>query len=217
MRIDQFIVLFYIFFWVVRINGCVRRGRQPLLRGPEWFFSVHVQHDFYTSAGRKILHRYWMRMLIPFAVDIPIATAIFLSGRLTLLNWLILGLCALIHINHLYSVDLAERQARRFAVPGAEQPIAAMALSLEPRRLRDYSNRKVEWGLAVSTLVALAWLLRYYFAAPEHHNLHLVFGVPVCFLYLQLGMLFVKLDCGMAYTGPTGAGGRAHESSRRDS
>ena len=192
LDVNLFHVIFYIFFWVVRINGCFRRGRQPLLRGPGWFFNVHVRHDFYTGAGRKILHRYWMRMLIPFAVDIPVATAIFFSGRFLLFNWLILGLCALIHINHLYSVDLAERQARAFAVPEAEQPVASMALSLQPRRLRDYTNRKVEWALALSATFGLAWLIRYYFTAPEHHNLQLVFGVPILLLYLQIGMLLVK-------------------------
>jgi len=192
MQINQFIVLFYIFFWVVRINGCFRRGRQPLIRGPEWFFNVPVQHGFYTGAGRKILHRYWMRMFIPFAVDIPVAIGIFLSGHLLLLNWLIAGLCVLIHVNHSYSVDLAERQAQPFAAPEAERPAASMALSLKPRRLRDYADRKVEWALALANIVAFAWLVRYYLAAPEHHDLRLVFGVPVFLLYLQIGMLFVK-------------------------
>jgi hypothetical protein len=189
---DQYVVIFYILFWVVRINGCIRRGRQPLLRGPEWFFSVPVQPDFYTGAGKKLLHRYWMRMLIPFAVDIPIAIAIFVSGRLQFLALLVVGLGALIHINHSYSVDLAERQARRFAVPEAEQPVASVVLSLKPRRLRDYANRKVEWALALANIGALAWLVRYYFAAPEHHNLRLVFGLPVFYLYTQVGLLFVK-------------------------
>jgi hypothetical protein len=192
MNINLYILTFYIFFWVVRINGCVRRGRQPLLRGPEWFFNVHVQPNFYTGPGRKILHRYWMRMFVPFAVDIPVAIAIFLSGRPEYLNWLILCLAALIHINHSYSVDLAERQARPFAVPEAEHPVPSMVLSLTPRRLRDYSNSKVEWALALSSLVTLAWLVRYYFAAPEHHNLRLVFGVPARLLYLQMGLLLAK-------------------------
>jgi len=192
MNSEQFTVIYYILFWVIRINGCVRRGRQPLLRGPDWFFNIHVQPGFYTGAGRRILHRYWMRMFIPFAVDIPVATAIFLSGHLFLLNVLMLGLCALIHINHLFSVDLAERQARPFALPEAEAPVASMMLSLTPRRLRDYTNRKVEWALALSSMVALAWLTRNYLAAPEHHNLRLVFGVPAIFLYFQLGWLFVK-------------------------
>jgi hypothetical protein len=108
------------------------------------------------------------------------------------LNWLILALCAVIHITHSFSVDLAQRQARRFAVPEAARPVASLALSLKPRRLRDYTNRKVEWALALSSLLALACLLRYYFAAPEHHDLRLVFGVPARFLYLQFGLLLVK-------------------------
>src|SRR6202050_187879 len=132
---DKYVVILYIFFWVVRIRGCFRRGRQPLLRGPEWFFNVHVRPDFYTGAGKKLLHRYWMRRLMPFAVDIPIAAAIFLSGRLQLLNFLLWALPILTPINHPCSVSLAERQAQPF--PDAAQPVAEMALSLTPRRLRD--------------------------------------------------------------------------------
>jgi hypothetical protein len=192
MPVNQWAEIFYILFWVVRINGCVRRGRQPLLRGPGWFFNVQVQPDFYSGAGRKILHHYWFRMLIPFAVDIPVATVIFLFGHLVFLNLLIAVLCVLIHINHSFSVDLAERQARPLAIPEAEQPVASVILSLKPRRPRDYTNRKFEWVLAVSCMTGFAMLVRYYFAAPENHNLRLVFGVPAFYLYLQVGMLFVK-------------------------
>jgi hypothetical protein len=46
--------------------------------------------------------------------------------------------------------------------------------------------------MALSSLAAILWLLRYYFAAPEHHNLRLAFGVPALYLYLQLGLLYVK-------------------------
>lgn len=192
MAVNFFLIGFYAFFWAVRINGCIRRGRQPLLRGREWFFNIHVQPDFYAGAGREILHRYWMRMLIPFAVDIPLAVAIFVSGRLMLLNLLILGLCALIHINHCYSVDLAERKARRFAVAEAERPVVSIALCLKPRRLRDYTNRKLEWVMGLSTAFTLVWLVRYYFAAPEHHHLRVVFAAPLFLLYTQIGALLVK-------------------------
>jgi hypothetical protein len=61
----QYSITFYALFWVVRVYGCARRGRQPLLRGPEWFFNVHVSPDFYHGDGRKPLHWYWLRMLIP--------------------------------------------------------------------------------------------------------------------------------------------------------
>jgi len=192
MSLTQYIVTFYILSWAVRIRGWVRRWRQPQLRGQEWFFNVHVQPGFYTGAGRKILHAYWMRIFIPSAIDIPVATAIFISGHLLLLRWLILALAVLIHLNHVFSVDLAERQARSFAVPEAEQPVRSMVLSLKTRRLRDYSNRKLEVALAVSYGVALAWLVWYYFAAPDHQNLRLVFAVPIFLLYVQTGMVLVK-------------------------
>src|SRR5262249_28679483 len=185
-------LIVYVLFWIIRINGCVRRWRQPLLRGPEGFFNVRVRHEFYSGPGRKILHRYWMRIFIPFAVDIPLAIAIFLSGRFSLLIWLILGLTALIHANHLVSVDLAERQARAFAVAEEEEPVASLMLSLKPRRLRDYSNLKLEFILALSTIVSIAWLLSYYLAAPEHHNWRFVLGRPLLLLYIQAGLLFVK-------------------------
>lgn len=192
LTVGESIVIMYLLFWLVRIRGCFRRWRQPLLRGPQWFFNVHVQPGFYDGAGRRILHRYWMRMFIPFALDIPAAIFIFLTGRLIMLNWLILALCALIHINHVFSVDLAERQARRFAVAEAERPVTSVALSLQPRRLRDYTNYKFEWAIAVPSLLALAWLTGYYFSAPAHHNIRLVYFVPLYCLYLQFGALYVK-------------------------
>ena len=70
MQINQCIVIVYIFFWVVRINGCIRRGRQPLLRGPEWFFNIPVQPGFYTGAGRKLLHRYWIWFAAWMAISV---------------------------------------------------------------------------------------------------------------------------------------------------
>jgi hypothetical protein len=172
-------VIFYALFWVIRINGCVRRGRQPLLRGPEWFFHVHVPPDFYAGAGKRLLRRYWIRMMIPFAVDVPIATWIILSGRLVLLNWLVVGLCALIHINHLISVDLAERQALAFAV---SEPGAALVVSLTPRRLRHYANFKVELVLVLTTVCALIW----------RHDLRASWKVAAFLVYVHLGLVYLK-------------------------
>jgi hypothetical protein len=89
-------------------------------------------------------------------------------------------------------VDIAEREARRFAIPEDEQPAAAVSLSLRPRRLRDCTNPRLEWGLALSTLAAFLWLLRDYFAAPDHRDLRYVFSFPILYLYVQMGLLFVK-------------------------
>jgi len=89
-------------------------------------------------------------------------------------------------------VDLAERQARAFAVAEDEKPVASLMLSLKPRRLRDYTNPKLELVLGLSTVLAIAGLVRYYLAAPEHHDWRFVFGSPVLLLYIQAGLLFLK-------------------------
>jgi hypothetical protein len=189
---SQFILIFYLVWWGARIRGCFRRWPQPLLRGSEWFFNVHVQPGFYSGPGKTILHGYRMRMFIPFVLDIPILTSILIPGYGQYFIWLLLAQAGVIHLNHVYSVDAAERRARPFAIPDAEQPVAAVSLSLQPRRLRDYTNPKLEWALALSYVATFLWLLRYYFAAPEHHNPRHVFGVFVFYFYLQLGLLFVK-------------------------
>jgi hypothetical protein len=184
MTVERYTVIFYALFWLVRINGCIRRGKQPLLRGRDWFFTVAVQPGFYEGAGKRILHHYWMRMLIPFVIDIPVAAAIFLSGRVVLMNILIIALCAIIHVNHAINVGIAERQARMIAAAPAEEPVAQMLLSLTPRRLRDYTNPMLERVLAFSCLFAVLYLFRHY--TPR------LMIVTAFLLYLQLGMLFLK-------------------------
>src|SRR5215471_17553398 len=192
MSADQFLVIAYLFIWGgARIRGCFRRWQQPLLRGQEWFFNVHVKPDFYSGPGKKILRRYWTRMFIPFAVEVPIATAIFISGHISYLAWLILGIAAFVHVNHVFSVDLAERQARKFALPEAEEPVAAVVLSLKTRRVSDYSNRQVERFINFSTIIGIAWVVRDYLATPGHHSLQ-IFAGPALLLYAQAGFLLAK-------------------------
>lgn len=188
----EYAVIFYILFWPIRIRGCFRRWRQPLLRGAEWFFDVPVQPGFYEGPGKKLLRQYRWRMMIPFAVDIPIALVIILTGHLQALGWLVIGLGILIHLNHIYSVDLAERHAAPWAASQAEEPVAVMASSLSPRRLRDYTSLRTEIVIALPTVIGFLWLVRYYFTAPAHQDPRLVFGLPLVYLYIQLGTLLVK-------------------------
>jgi hypothetical protein len=88
-------------------------------------------------------------------------------------------------------VDLAERQARPFAVPGRGQPVSRIALSLHSRRLRDYANPRIEWTIGLLSIGTIAWLTRYYLAAPDRHDVRFVFGAPLLVLYVQAGMLVV--------------------------
>lgn len=191
MSFNQLIVIFYIFLCGgSRIRGCFRRWRQPLLRGPEYFFNVRVQPDFYSGQGKKLLDRYRLRMLMPVALEIPVAIAIFISGHFDYLMWLVLAMGILIHVNHVFSVDLKERQARELAVTEAEEPVPAMVLSLKTRRLSDYSNRPFERVLLFTTIAAIACMVRFYMA-PGHHDWR-VFTLPVLVLYLEGGLLLAK-------------------------
>jgi hypothetical protein len=192
MSKDQMVVFLYVVLWAGHISPFIRRWRLPLLRGPEWFLGVRVRPDFYTGPGRKILNRYRLRLLLPFVLEIPLVAAVLIFGHPQQLVWVMLWRAAFIHLNRLFSTDLAERQARPFAAEGAEQPVTSVLLSLKPRRLADYTNLKLEAAMALASLATVAWLLRYYFSAPEHHNFRLVLGAPLLLLYLQVGLLFIK-------------------------
>jgi hypothetical protein len=194
MSPKQFELVYYAFLcalWVAsRTRGCFRRWRQPLLRGPEWFFNVQVQPGFYDGEGAKLLRAYRLRMLSTLGLDV--VAFVVLLGHILFLPWFLLTMTVFIHVFHLFSVDLAERQARAYAVPEAEQPVATVALSLKRRTLRDYSNLRLEAAMAIATVIAIAWLVRYYLAVPGYHNVRLVFGGPILLLYIQAGFLFAK-------------------------
>lgn len=189
---DWFVVVFYAMYWVLRVIGCARRGRQPLLRGREWFFDVRVQDGFYDGPGKAILQQYWLRMMIPLAIDVPWAIWIVQRGSLFQLNYVILAVSCVIHVNHLLSVRIAEGQARPYAVPESTRPARRLALSLAPRRLRDYSSPRFERALALVSIGAIAWLTRYYFMSPSRPTPRVVFAVPLYMVYLQIGMLIIK-------------------------
>ncbi len=192
MTTNQMIVATYLAFWLVRINPFLRRWRQPLLRGPEWFFNVPVQPGFYAGPGADILRRYRMRIFLPFAIDIAAVTVILILGKPALIGWLLIFLVVFIHGNHLFSVDLAQRRARPYAVPGSDKAVPAMALSLKRRRLADYTNRRLEALIALISVGVFLWLARYYMAGSGGKTFREVFGAPLFLLYLQLGVLLVK-------------------------
>src|SRR5258708_29002029 len=112
--LQHYITLCYLLFWITRIRGVIRRVKQPRLRGTSWFFDIPVETGFYEGPGRRILRGYWLRMALPFALDIP-AIAMLMTGRTTSLMWIIVALVPVIHLNHVYNVSLAERQAWQFA------------------------------------------------------------------------------------------------------
>jgi len=192
MSVNQMLITMLILNTAARVRGCFRRWQQPVVRGPEWFFNVPVQAGFYTGPGKKILHGYRLRMFAPIAVEILLTAVIFLSGHFIYFYFLVIAASIAVHVNHLFSVDLAERQARRFAATEAEQPVSSVMLSLTPRRLSDYSSRTVERFIIFGSVGTIAWLVRYYLHSPAEHSIRAVFGLPALLIYYQLGFLLVK-------------------------
>lgn len=192
-HLQHYAVLVYVLFWVSRIRGVVRRGKQPHLRGPNWFFNVPVPAGFYEGPGRRILRGYWLRMAIPFALDIP-AIGMLLTGYASWLPWLIVAMVPIIYGNHMYNVNIAERQAWHYAKPEDAQAAvtSTVGLSLTPRRLKDYTNWPLEWVMAFATVAAGLVLAHIYWAAPEKPSIRGVFWAPAFYLYVQLGILFAK-------------------------
>ncbi|HEX2331290.1 MAG TPA: hypothetical protein VHN74_21375 [Candidatus Angelobacter sp.] len=193
MPMNKLILFYYVVLWGgSRLRGSVRRWKQPVVRGTDWFFNVRVQPGFYEGEGKSLLRRYRLRMLATAAVEAPIAVALIATGHIPYLGWLILASAIAVHVNHLFNVEAAERKARGFATPGEDQPVSAMLVPLETRRLRDYTNRTVERLIVFGSIFSVAWLVRFYLDSPSGHNFGMVFGMPIFLLYYQLGFLLMK-------------------------
>ncbi len=178
--------------WLGRVNGVVRRARQPHLRGDGWFFDVEVPDGFAQGAERQILREYWIRMLAPIGIELAIWIAALALGPGSWLIWITLAMVPAIHLNHWYNVRAAERKARHFSEPEQPKPVAALGLSLTPRRLKDYSNPSIEWGIGIATVAAAVWLWHIYSAESGRYSAQRVFWYPAVYLYLQIGVLLVK-------------------------
>lgn len=193
MSENQSFALFCVFVVVTRIPRILERWKAPLLRGPEWFFNVAVTADFWKGPGAAILRNYRWHLFTPWAVELPVCGAILAAG---LNRWYIAAVIFVVtlltRVNYYVTRKSAEDRAR--LVTGAvsnERPVT-VALSLEPRTLRQYTN----WWIEASILLAMggpvAWLALRYGTTPDHHVLRGVFIATVLAIYLQIGLLMMK-------------------------
>jgi hypothetical protein len=189
---NQIVVWLCIFVFATRIPRIVERWKAPLLRGPGWFFSVEVAPDFREGAGAAILRRYRTRLFLPWAIEVPIFIALLLAGR----NLYIMGLIAVVtpltRLNYYAAQRAAENQARRSELPGTRHPVSAVALSLHPRTLRDYTNPWIEAVIALALGGSLAWLGYRYATLQDWQPVRLPFAMTVIYIYLQGGVLLIK-------------------------
>ena len=176
--------------WASRVRGVFRRLKQQHLRGEGWFFDVAVEPGFYEGAGRTMLRGYQLRMAAPIVAEVAFWVTAVATGHLAWLFWAVIGMVPVIHLNHWYNVQMAERAARGYAAADEARPVARVGLSLTPRRLRDFTNYWVEAAISIGTVGAFLWLWRLHEGG--RFTGRQVFVMPALYLYLQLGFLLAK-------------------------
>src|SRR5262245_57548204 len=171
--------------------------RLPLKNGEGFFLAQSVGPGFYQESGASLLQRYHRSLFLPLVLDAPLVIWLAASQRLLLLSieqWL-----AMLASFVVYNVIAAHFSSRATAVigdQGADRP-TDLQLSMAPRRLRDHSNRLVEIAIWASILAALILLAAAYGTADNHsegrHALHEAEGITIWFLYLELGLILLKV------------------------
>jgi hypothetical protein len=183
----------YILIVVLRIPRLKERWIAPLMRGPEWFFDVAVAPDFLKGPGAALLRYYRWRLFIPWAIEGAILGTLWLTGRNTALNIVLLisGIALFTRFNYYAARIATENKTLQFERPDAQQPTSNVVLSLEPRTLRNYTKWWVEAGIALAlgaTAVWLAYLPPSVAASARPRIINLL----IVNVYLQAGLLLVK-------------------------
>lgn len=182
-----------------RLSMLRRVWRLPLRNGDGFFLAQRVPPDFYRTAGEPLFRIYRRSILVPLLLDAPLALWFVLTQRYVALS--LEQLLALIVSGVAYSFMMAYFSARAAVLcrPQDEPLATSLQLSMEPRRLRDYTIPAVEAVISVATVLALALLARNYalsVAQVSNHFLRRTLRggllLSVWVLYWQIGFLLVK-------------------------
>ena len=192
MTENQMVILGWILTMAARIPRIVERWAAPFLNGPGWFFGVEVPADFLKGGGRAILARYRLRLFLPWVVEIPISAALFVTGHYPGVLVMVGVIILLTRLNYYANRKSAEDAARQFEVPGATKPVVTVALSLQPRTLRAYTNWWIEAPIAIALCGSLGWLVYRYTALGDWQPLRGPLTATLMSIYLQFGMLLMK-------------------------
>jgi hypothetical protein len=189
----QQIVGIYILVVVLRIPRLKERWIAPLMRGPDWFFDVAVAPDFLKGPGASLLRYYRWRLFIPWGMEGAILASLWLTGRNSAVNvlLLIMGIALFTRFNYYAARIATENRTRRFERPDAQQPASNVVLSLEPRTLRSYTRWWAEAGIALALSTAAVWLA---FLPPSvaPRVRPGIINLLIVNVYLQAGLLLVK-------------------------
>lgn len=181
----------YALLLVFRILGTRKRLLLPKMRGEDYFFNFHVGPSFYSGTGAPILAAYRKWMLLTFAPDLAVLPWIAYTGNTRYLPHLMFGSIGLGIALYMRGATQAVRAAKPFALD-LPAPVKRIAFSLTPRRASDYTNRKLEAGLAIAMLACIGiWGWSYAAEQPTPNFLDF-FRVPLVLLYFQLGAWLSK-------------------------
>jgi uncharacterized membrane protein len=175
----------------------------PLMRGEDAFFGVRVSAEVYRGEGRRILHRYWLWLIMTF-IEIEALGLLFSSYRgrtefAQIAPRLLFLPCVMLFYVIFY------RQAKRLELVEEHQRFAS---SLKTRRLADYTNLTLEIIIVVLTIAPVLLLVYYYPQLPERIPMHwnwkgepdewarksyfAVFSLAAMLVYMQGLLLAVK-------------------------
>lgn len=175
----------------------------PLMRGEDAFFGVRVSAEVYRGEGRRILHRYWLWLIMTFIEIEAIGLLVsFYRGRTEFAQIaprLLFMPCVLFFYVVFY------RQAKRLELIEEHQRFAS---SLKTRRLADYTSLALEVAIVVLTIAPVLLLVYYYPQLPERIPMHwnwkgepdewarksyfAVFSLAAMLVYMQGLLLAVK-------------------------
>ncbi|MBI1763191.1 MAG: hypothetical protein HYR56_17325 [Acidobacteria bacterium] len=174
----------------LRLLSHRRFWQLPLKQGEAWFLTTPVAPGFYQGAGKRLLRQYRGWLLAPFALDGLTLPLLLLSGRAFYLLHVQVATQALTAVYYNLVFYQFAYRAKPFAAPSAEPPVTAAQLVMEPRRLRDHTNRLLEAavlvGLTLSSALLGAWWRGSQEATPA-------FWGVLWLLYLQIGLWLLKL------------------------
>lgn len=152
----------------------------PLNHGTRYFLGVEVEDGFYEGRGIEWLKAYRAMLAIQHAILAGTATAIVLSGR-----WTDAPLLAPVDVGSFFLLiggfALWARQRVACPVPRA----VGVAVSLRPRRLRDYLSWRLE--LLLVGLLAVCW------GTLALAVKDFTWATPVLFSYAAMGLLPVEI------------------------
>ncbi|MGH9763764.1 MAG: DUF1648 domain-containing protein, partial [Blastocatellia bacterium] len=180
----------------------------PAARREEAFFGIRISSSVYCAEGQQLLTWYRRQLLIALIAIGAIGVAVSISQIGSVPNVFAAGLATVL-MEWTAAVALYARshsRAKPYETTGEAVPVA---LSLQKRRLADYSNLKLEIALAFLNVVPIVILALAYHSLPARIPDHIapdgsidwwsdktlreVFALPFFSLYAQGLLLLSKL------------------------